>query len=187
LAAEVKDGEVAIPNKLLMSGAQIYCWAFAEDVGGAYTKQEQTLEVIKRAKPSDYVYTETEVITIQTVVKNALQEAKESGELKGAFSLWHTSHVYTDDDIEPTAEYSELELYAGAQKNPDEGDFVEDDDGDLFVIIGVDGTTFRLRRVNHYDELSTRITVLENDLGQIDAVLDSIIAIQNSLIGGDAK
>ena len=54
-----------------------------KDEGGAYTKKEQTLDVVKRAKPSDYVYTETEVISIQTAVENALQEAKESGEFKG--------------------------------------------------------------------------------------------------------
>ena len=83
LAVEVKAGEVSIPNKLLTSGAQIYCWAFAKDESGSYTKKEQTIDVVKRAKPSDYVYTETEVITIKTAVENALQEAKESGEFKG--------------------------------------------------------------------------------------------------------
>ena len=83
LAVEVKKGEVAIPNKLLTSGAPIYCWAFVKDESGTYTKKEQALDVIKRAKPSDYVYTETEVITIQTAVENALQEAKQSGEFKG--------------------------------------------------------------------------------------------------------
>ena len=82
-AVEVKEGKVAIPNKLLMSGENIYCWAFAKDESGAYTKQEQTLEVIKRAKPSDYVYTETEVIAIETAVNNALEKAKESGDFKG--------------------------------------------------------------------------------------------------------
>lgn len=83
LAVEVKEGNVAIPNKLLMSGAEIYCWAFAKDESGAYTKQEQTFNVIKRPKPSDYCYTETEVITIQKAVEDALQEAKESGDFKG--------------------------------------------------------------------------------------------------------
>ena len=83
LAAEVKSGKVAIPNKLLMSGEQIYCWAFVQDESGAYTKKEQALDVVKRAKPSDYVYTETEVITIKTAVENALEEAKNSGEFKG--------------------------------------------------------------------------------------------------------
>ena len=82
LAVEVKEGEVAIPNQLLTSGAPIYCWEFVKDESGAYTKTEQAFDVIKRAKPSDYVYTETEVITIKTAVENALQEAKESGEFK---------------------------------------------------------------------------------------------------------
>lgn len=63
LAVEVKNGEVAIPNKLLTSGEPIYCWAFVVDENGKYTKQEQTLNVNKRAKPSDYAYTETEVLS----------------------------------------------------------------------------------------------------------------------------
>lgn len=83
LAVEVKVGKVSIPNKLLMSGEPIYCWAFVKDEGGAYTKKEQALDVIKRAKPSDYVYTETEVISINKAVENALQQAKESGDFKG--------------------------------------------------------------------------------------------------------
>lgn len=83
LAVEVEENKVAIPNKLLTSGEPIYCWAFAKDDSGSYTKKEQTLDVVKRAKPSDYVYTETEVITIQTAVENALEEAKESGAFKG--------------------------------------------------------------------------------------------------------
>lgn len=83
LAVEVKVGKVSIPNKLLMSGEPIYCWAFVKDEGGAYTKKEQTLDVVKRAKPSDYVYTETDVITVETAVENALQQAKESGDFKG--------------------------------------------------------------------------------------------------------
>lgn len=83
LAVEVKEGKVAIPNQLLTSGAPIYCWAFVKDDSGAYTKMEQAFDVIKRAKPSDYVYTETEVITIKTAVENALKKAKESGDFKG--------------------------------------------------------------------------------------------------------
>ena len=83
LAVEVKEGKVAIPNQLLTSGASIYCWAFVIDESGAYTKKEQDINVIKRAKPSDYVYTETEVITIKTAVEKALEEAKESGDFKG--------------------------------------------------------------------------------------------------------
>ena len=95
LAVEVKGGEVSVPNKLLTSGASIYCWAFVIDESGAYTKMEQAFDVIKRAKPSDYVYTETEVITIQTAVENALEEAKDSGEFKPVKGV----DYFTDEDI----------------------------------------------------------------------------------------
>lgn len=83
LAVEVKGGKVDIPNKLLMSGEPIYCWAFAKDENGAYTKKEQTLAVTKRAKPSDYLYTETEVISVKNAVNQGLEEAKENGDFKG--------------------------------------------------------------------------------------------------------
>lgn len=84
LAVEVKNGVVEIPNKLLMLGANINAWAFVVDGEGGYTKQEQVLKVRKRAKPSDYVYTETEVIAIETAVNDALEKAKENGEFDGA-------------------------------------------------------------------------------------------------------
>ena len=83
LTVQVKDGEVEIPNQLLTNGSPVHCWAFILDENGAYTKQEQTIDVIKRGKPSDYVYTQTEVITIQAAVENALEKAKESGDFKG--------------------------------------------------------------------------------------------------------
>ena len=83
LAVQVKNGEVEIPNQLLTSGSPVHCWSFVLDENGAYTKQEQTIDVIKRGKPSDYVYTQTEVVTIQSAVERALEQAKESGAFKG--------------------------------------------------------------------------------------------------------
>lgn len=99
LAVEVKEGKVSIPNKLLMSGEPIYCWAFVKDDNGAYTKKEQTISVTKRAKPSDYVYTETEVITIKTAVENALEKAKESGDFKG--DKGDKGNPFTYEDFTP--------------------------------------------------------------------------------------
>lgn len=82
-AVKVKGGIVEIPNDLLMLGADIKAWAFVIDSEGGYTKEEQVLNVKKRPKPSDYVYTQTEVVTIETAVNSALEKAKESGEFKG--------------------------------------------------------------------------------------------------------
>lgn len=83
VSIEVAEGQVKIPNQLLTSGADVYCWAVVEDENGYFTKKEQIIEVIRRPKPSDYIYNETEVIGVQAAVKNALEEAKESGDFKG--------------------------------------------------------------------------------------------------------
>ena len=82
-AVKVDEGIVEIPNQVLQSGANVFCFAFYIDENGAYTEKRQTLEVNRRPKPSDYVYTQTEVVTIETAVNDALEKAKESGDFKG--------------------------------------------------------------------------------------------------------
>lgn len=98
LSVAVINGTVAIPNQLLLNNAPLYCWAFVTDDDGAYTKKEQTIEVIKRAKPANYVYTETEMLTIQTAVEDALKKAKESGEFDGEKGEKGDSYIITEAD-----------------------------------------------------------------------------------------
>ena len=95
LAVEVKEGKVAIPNKLLMSGEPIYCWAFVKDEGGAYTKKEQTFVVAKRAKPSDYVYTETETLTWKSLDERITE--LEKGGTGGSDAVKYTEQYLTDE------------------------------------------------------------------------------------------
>lgn len=95
LAVEVKEGKVAIPNKSLMSGEPIYCWAFVADVNGNYTKQEQTLNVNKRAKPSDYVYNETETLTWKSLDKRITE--LEKGGPGGSDAVKYTKQELTDE------------------------------------------------------------------------------------------
>lgn len=62
---DVKDGKAMIPNQLLTSATPLKAWAWAKDSNGEYTKEEQIFLVAKRNKPSDYVYTPTELKTWQ--------------------------------------------------------------------------------------------------------------------------
>ena len=62
---DVKDGKATIPNQLLTSATPIKAWAWVTDINGEYTKEEQIFIVAKRNKPSDYVYTPTEIKTWQ--------------------------------------------------------------------------------------------------------------------------
>jgi hypothetical protein len=63
--ADVKDGKAMIPNQLLTSAIPLKAWAWVKDSSGEYTKEEQIFLVAKRNKPSDYVYTPTEIKTWQ--------------------------------------------------------------------------------------------------------------------------
>lgn len=59
LVVEVIDGYAEVPNILLQSDFPIRVYAYCL----GYTKVEKTFKVQPRTKPSDYIYTETEVKT----------------------------------------------------------------------------------------------------------------------------
>lgn len=76
-----QDGKrlVNVPNVLLQTGKPLRVFSYDKD----HTIHSALFTVIARTKPDDYVYTETEIQDIKTVVKNALNEAKESGLFDG--------------------------------------------------------------------------------------------------------
>ena len=113
----IEDGLnlVNVPNILLQNDWRINVYAYDTN----YTKFSERFDVIQRCKPEDYVYTETEILNyntlsdridavdknigvtidkylaehssnIETVVNNALTQAKESGEFDGADGITPT-------------------------------------------------------------------------------------------------
>ena len=91
---EIENGKVIIPDEILQTGEAIYCWAYVGTVSSGYTYTEQFFTVNKRPKPTDYVYTPTEIQSFEKLsqevkdiipveVENALEEAKASGDFKG--------------------------------------------------------------------------------------------------------
>ena len=70
-ATEVADGVADIPNMLLQDGGDIDAWA----TDGSRTIGAGKLRVHKRTRPPEYVYTATEVESIETVVAEALEAA----------------------------------------------------------------------------------------------------------------
>lgn len=67
-----------VPNVILqIAGSfKVYVWPF-------HTTAYMQYPVIARPKPSDYIYEEVEILSIEKVVENALIKAKESGDFKG--------------------------------------------------------------------------------------------------------
>lgn len=51
-----ENGEVAIPDELLVKSDPINIYVFHHDEDGAFTKERYTLKVIARSQPDDYAY-----------------------------------------------------------------------------------------------------------------------------------
>ena len=68
LAPYEMDGKtvVNVPNLLLQNSTPIIVWCYVLDKNGNYTIKSKTFAVIERQKPSDYVYTETEVLSFNS-------------------------------------------------------------------------------------------------------------------------
>ncbi|MBM6776022.1 collagen-like protein [Collinsella tanakaei] len=72
LVVQASDGEAQIPNSLLQDGVDILSW-IVEDGG---TVEQARLSVTPRQKPQDYVYTETEIKSYESLASkiDGLQE-----------------------------------------------------------------------------------------------------------------
>ena len=56
---------VDVPNELLQTSELIMAYVYAKDEWGNRTCHAQSFSVLPRAKPADYVYTQTEVLSYQ--------------------------------------------------------------------------------------------------------------------------
>lgn len=61
------DGTAIIPDELLQDWHTLTAYAYVTDDTGAYTMVQQDFFVHRRAKPSGYVYTPTDQMTLQTI------------------------------------------------------------------------------------------------------------------------
>lgn len=64
-----------VPNILLQTDWKIRVYAY----DGKHTKHDDCFEVKGRTKPADYIYTETEVITVESAIEQAIA----GGDFKG--------------------------------------------------------------------------------------------------------
>lgn len=84
-AYALEDGTIVadVPNILLTRALPIFAYRYIKNGTSEHTKKSCVFEVKSRPKPSDYIYTETEIYTVKMEVEAALREAKESGEFDG--------------------------------------------------------------------------------------------------------
>lgn len=116
LVYESADGEhiCDVPNILLTSEDNIKVYAYIEDSQGNRTVKEKTITVKRRGKPSEYIYTETEVVSykaledrvnaledmggVSVLVKQEIDAHKEDPDAHGITDMLNDNY-YTKDEV----------------------------------------------------------------------------------------
>ena len=83
---DVVDGTAIIPDVLLQTDKDLNVWAFVGTAKNGYTKISKTFKVNRRNKPSDYVFTPTEQITLAELSGrlDRIEESQDPDAIKNA-------------------------------------------------------------------------------------------------------
>jgi hypothetical protein len=73
-SVDVAGGKVLIPPEVLQSGADVYCWAYVSTDENSYTKKDIVFNVVKRPKPTGYIYTPTDIETLESIKAELLDK-----------------------------------------------------------------------------------------------------------------
>lgn len=108
-----KDGIrlVDVPNILLQSAKTINVFAYIRDENEQYTKRSQAFFVMPRTKPSDYVYTETEVLNYYSLDERLKRVETGGGAINGippGGKAGQYLRKQSDDDYD--AAWSDIEI-----------------------------------------------------------------------------
>jgi hypothetical protein len=130
---------VNVPNILLQTDWRINVYAYDTN----YTKFNETYDVVRRTKPTDYVYTETEVLNYNTLLEKMTGiEENIAGEVENYLKENPVEVDLTGYATEQyvTAAITEIELTPGPQGEPGK-DFTYEDftEEQLAALKGADG------------------------------------------------
>lgn len=75
-----------IPNKILQTSGVVLAYIYIQDEDKAWTEFETEILVLPRKKPADYVYTETEIKTFESLEKRieSLESTQDPDAIKNA-------------------------------------------------------------------------------------------------------
>lgn len=184
LAYEFNGVVVAdVPNILLIKSSPIKAYRVVRDETCGRTIEEHTFIVKRREKPNDYVYSETEVLTYNSLERRvkALEENGTSGGSSGGSCDCPDNVEVTSNKITQIDDNADNEHYPTAKAVLD---FISSLFDSLIEILGTEYTldTESKNIVGAINELHTNQSTMNELFGDIDTALDSIIGIQEGYI-----
>lgn len=172
LAYEFDDKVVAdVPNILLQNSYPITAYRYVFNGNSSYTLDEHTFGVEQRPKPDSYVYSETEIYTLKTVIEE-IKEIETQVETAAAEVEANTTIVRNAAQLARKA-MQDAEIAAQNSLNSKNA-------AEQFASNAAASATAA-------ETAAKEVAESLGDVGNIEAALDAILVIQGELIGGDVE
>lgn len=134
LVVSVVDNVAKIPNILLQRSGSLRLWAVTIEENGRQTRRYGNLPIFPRAKPDDYVYTETEIMDYRRLEEkiDAKLDKRQSVEVAGKLL-----YIDANGEIRPLTLGKGLEIVDGVLRvtaaAAEDVVFVADEDGGVML------------------------------------------------------
>ena len=134
LVVSVVDNVAKIPNILLQRSGSLRLWAVTIEENGRQTRRYGNLPIFPRAKPDDYVYTETEIMDYRRLEEKIDAKLDKRQPIADAGKLLY---IDANGEIRPLTLGKGLEIVDGVLRvtaaAAEDVEFVADEDGGVML------------------------------------------------------
>jgi hypothetical protein len=145
---DVVDGEAKIPDILLQTDKDLSAWAFIGSAESGYTKVAKVFKVNARNKPTAYVFTRSDQITLSEIDNRLkkVEEAQDPEAIKDAVYEYMEENPLSDQDVVKALGYSPAPFQAVDSKvqlpQDENGKKIYGEPGQFAISDGVGGVTW---------------------------------------------
>lgn len=185
-----------IPNKILQTSGVVLAYIYIQDEDKAWTEFETEILVLPRKKPADYVYTETEIKTFESLEKRIenLEFTQDSDAIKNAVEDYIEQNPLeeTDPTVPQWAKKPEKPSYTAEEVGADASGTAESkvsahnasDAAHNDIRLLVQGLTERLNALadsddTTLDQMSEVVAYIKSNKSLIDAITTSKINVSD--------
>ena len=127
-----------IPNILLQEKGIIYVYIYVQEDDKTHTKYEAEILVLFREKPSDYIYTETEVLSLESLekrVKRIEEEGIPEGLIEETVDKYLTENPL-EIEVDESLKYENGVLKVNTTEKVEEGNMLPLSSAAVYVTVG---------------------------------------------------
>lgn len=188
LVVDVVDGKAPIPNILLQKSGILKAWEVSYTENGERTiSVESVFNVRSKQKPSDYVYTETEVLCYESLEKRIAELEKNGGGSSGNITVDSALSKTSENPVQNKVITAEIDSLKESIENLPTGGGISTKAKNLLITILRNGL-FNTNQSDNITELESALGTYEPDEPEEpDTPVATLTSISAVYTGGEVE